>query len=92
MFSIALGVCWEIWEFIFDSIFNNNMQVYQNLVGREILFDTMFDIIANVVGSVIGATICAVYSYKNNDFFNKFKILKIKNKKKDSSEIEEIEE
>ena len=92
IFSIALSACWEVWEFVIDSIFNSNMQSHQNLVGREVLFDTMFDMIANVVGALISATFCSIYSYKRNDFIDKFKVTIVEKEKKENSQIEEIEE
>ena len=38
IFSIALTTCWEVFEFIFDAIFNTNMQSYLNNVGKDALY------------------------------------------------------
>lgn len=94
VFSMGMEACWEIWEFTGDKIFGLNMQVFMKdgveLVGREALKDTMFDIICNSIGAIMGATICAISSYKFNDYIDYFKITKKEIKK--STEIEEIEE
>jgi hypothetical protein len=57
-FAVTLGTMWEICEFIFDSIFDGNMQKYMlqdrvPLVGRAALSDTMKDLIVDVAGALI---------------------------------------
>ncbi len=58
MFSVTLGVVWEIYEFSFDGILGLNMQKFmlesgENLVGRAALMDTMKDLIVDMVGAFI---------------------------------------
>ncbi|MDL2224812.1 hypothetical protein LJC20_01170 [Eubacteriales bacterium OttesenSCG-928-M02] len=62
-FAQALGVIWEIYEYIVDGLMNTNMQWYQmadgtQLLGRAALADTMKDLIVDTLGagvvSVIG--------------------------------------
>lgn len=66
-FSVAMmcGGVWEIWEFVTDGIFGNNGQVWQGLVGREALMDTMTDIICDCCGGIAGAVIAVVLEWKN---------------------------
>lgn len=61
-FSIAMmcGGVWEIWEYVTDGIIGNNAQVWQGLVGREALADTMTDIICDFCGGIVGG-VCAVF-------------------------------
>ena len=89
-FSMCFGACWEMWEFGWDAVLDMNMQGYANLFGRQALLDTMLDICCNCVGALIISTICAVCSYKYNNFVEYFKITK--RKQNNNTEIEEIEE
>ena len=93
-FSMCFEACWEIWEFVGDSVFDLNMQTYAksgvNLVGKDALQDTMLDICCNFVGAVICATICASCSYKFDNYIDYFKITK--KEQKNEKIIEEIEE
>ena len=59
-FAAALGMLWEIYEFLLDLFFDLNMQKYRlddgfQLLGHAALTDTMKDIIIDAVGSLIGA-------------------------------------
>lgn len=96
VFSVAIGACWEISDFVYDAIFDANRQMYKAgetmLIGREALFDTMFDMIANVAGAIIGACLCSLCCYKNKNFVDKFSVELIKRKNKNISKIEDIEE
>jgi len=61
-FSVSVGVLWEIYEYIIDSILELNMQKYlledrTPLIGRMALMDTMIDIIIDVCGSMVSAVI-----------------------------------
>lgn len=59
VFSVGVmcaGV-WEIYEFVTDGIIGNNAQVFEGLVGREALRDTMTDIICGTCGSILGAVV-----------------------------------
>lgn len=94
-FSISLGVCWELYEFAFDSLLNLNMQNYQyangiSLVGQNALLDTMLDLSFDFFGAVVSALVCSVCSYKNKKFIFNFKILKLK--KQSNNTISQIEE
>lgn len=93
-FSMCFEACWEIWEFVGDSIFDLNMQTYAiggvDLVGKKALQDTMLDICCNFVGAIICATICAICSYKFDNYIGYFKITK--KEQKNEKIIEEIEE
>lgn len=56
-FAVALGVLWEIYEFIIDILFLTNMQKYalENgtpLIGQAALADTMKDLIVDCIGAL----------------------------------------
>lgn len=62
MFSVTLGVVWEVYEFAFDGLLGLNMQKFMNesgmpLVGRFALADTMEDLIVDIWGAFIMSTI-----------------------------------
>ena len=62
IFSIAVmgaGV-WEIYEFVSDGLIGNNAQIFEGLVGREALTDTMIDVICGTVGGIIGAVVAVI--------------------------------
>lgn len=55
-FAIALGVVWEIYEFLLDGFMNLNMQKFANekgveLIGRNALADTMLDLVVDTLGA-----------------------------------------
>ncbi len=57
-FALALGVIWEIYEFVMDSLFGLNMQRFadpggRQLVGNEALVDTMTDLGLDFAGALI---------------------------------------
>lgn len=59
-FACAVGLIWEIYEFVLDHLFDLNMQKYRldngtQLIGHTALTDTMKDIIIDAVGALIGA-------------------------------------
>ena len=56
-FSMMIGAFWEILEFGFDGILGRNAQHWQNLTGREILYDTMFDLISDFLGALLGGIV-----------------------------------
>lgn len=47
-FAVALGVLWEVFEFVMDASFGLNMQ-------KSGLVDTMWDLIVDVIGATLGA-------------------------------------
>ena len=60
VFSVSVGVIWEIYEFSLDLLFETNMQKYRQndgtlLLGRAALFDTMKDLIIDSLGSLIAS-------------------------------------
>lgn len=56
-FSIAMmiGGVWEILEFSFDVLFEQNSQSWMGFVGHDVLFDTMFDLICDCCGGLLGS-------------------------------------
>lgn len=61
-FAIALGVVWEVYEYVFDGLLGLNMQKFllesgEAFVGREALSDTMQDLIVDSIGAFI---MCAI--------------------------------
>ena len=93
-FALAVGACWEIYEFTFDSILSLNMQGYAtqgglNYIGQKALLDTMLDIVFDFLGAIISAIICGVCAYKYKNFVSKFEITKIKKEQENISQIEE---
>ena len=90
MFSITLGVVWEVYEFSFDGMFGLNMQKFrietgQPLVGRAALEDTMEDLIVDMVGAFIMTTVGYISLKYKKGWVEK---LLIKVKKRDKSQKE----
>ena len=59
-FALCIGVFWEIYEFIGDSLMGLNMQKFllqdgSALVGQAALMDTMKDLIVDMLGALIAA-------------------------------------
>ncbi|MDP3733621.1 MAG: hypothetical protein Q8R37_00160 [Nanoarchaeota archaeon] len=54
VFAIAIGVAWEIFEFVMDTSFGLNMQ-------KSGLVDTMTDLIINVVGASLVSLLGFIY-------------------------------
>lgn len=93
-FALAIGACWEIYEFTFDSLLGLNMQGYAaqgglNYIGQKALLDTMLDIVFDFLGAIVSAMFCAVCAYKYKNFVSKFQITKIKKEQENISQIEE---
>ncbi len=93
-FALAVGACWEIYEFTFDSLLGLNMQGYAtqgglDYIGQKALLDTMLDIVFDFLGAIISAIFCAFCAYKYKNFVSKFQITKIKKEKENISQIEE---
>lgn len=70
-FAMTVGVIWEIFEFLVDSIFNVNMQKARNLEElygffdtRLGVLDTMRDLIVNTIGALLVSVIGYYYSKK----------------------------
>lgn len=58
--GVALGACWEVFEFSADVLFNLNMQKYaletgKFFVGQAALMDTMLDIVLDIAGALVVA-------------------------------------
>lgn len=73
-FSIAIATLWEITEFTFDRLINENMQRWKE--GYEFaLIDTMQDLIAETIGAFIGGGIYlyCVKKYKDKYLLRFFK-------------------
>lgn len=52
LFAIFIGTCWEIFEFIVDSLLSTNMQ--KPMLGDPSgLTDTMWDMIVNAIGAFV---------------------------------------
>jgi len=82
-FSIALGVLWEIYEFVFDGMFGLNMQKFlfadgTPLVGRAALMNTMKDLIVDVFGGLIVSAIGYVSLKYKKGWVEKVLIKKIR--------------
>jgi len=63
-FSVALGVMWEIFEFVMDSVFDFNML-------KSGLVDTMWDLIVDTSGALLVALIGYFYVKKDPQIFEK---------------------
>lgn len=62
MFSVMLGVFWEVYEYTFDGLLGLNMQKFmletgEQLVGRAALSDTMEDLMVDMAGAFIMSVI-----------------------------------
>ncbi|MDE6201663.1 MAG: DUF2238 domain-containing protein [Clostridiales bacterium] len=62
VFSITMmiGGLWEIWEFAFDMLFEQNSQSWMGFVGHEVLLDTMLDLICDCAGGILGGLYAAI--------------------------------
>lgn len=54
-FSLAIGVLWELFEFIFDQVFHMNMQEARGLIGVDAILDTMSDLVVLTLGAILSA-------------------------------------
>lgn len=61
-FAMAIGVMWEIFEFIADQLFGFNMQ-------KSGLVDTMWDLIVNAIGALFASFVGFLY-LKGEDKFS----------------------
>jgi hypothetical protein len=57
-FAIAVGCCWEVFEYGLDIIMGTNCQRTFQMnglprIGEDAIFDTMTDIIADIIGAVM---------------------------------------
>lgn len=64
-FALAIGVFWEIFEFLIDSFFGFNMQ-------KSGLIDTMWDLIVNTLGALVVSMVGYLYLKKDPKLFEKF--------------------
>lgn len=53
LFALSSGVVWEIFEFIIDISLGQNMQITEDLHGRDAVMDTMIDLISLTLGTTI---------------------------------------
>lgn len=65
-FAMMIGGIWEIYEFVVDELFNQNMQRWSGFVGRNVLSDTMLDMIVDFVGAIIGGFISVIIEQNHN--------------------------
>ncbi len=61
-FAVAVGVVWEVYEFLADGVLGTNMQKFaleggEKLIGRAAVFDTMIDLIVDAVGALVVSVI-----------------------------------
>lgn len=61
-FAVAVGVVWEVYEFLADGVLGTNMQKFalesgEKLVGRAAVHDTMIDLIVDAVGALVVSVI-----------------------------------
>ena len=76
LFSLGLGACWEILEYLYDSLAGTNSQQFMAsttgsilssydipLCGHEALRDTMTDLMLDLAGALL----VAIYSYMNHN-------------------------
>lgn len=62
--AMACGGIWEIMEFSIDGITGSNSQIFEGLLGRQALVDTMTDIICDFVGGIVGAIVVVLLERK----------------------------
>ncbi len=71
-FALSMGLLWEIFEFLVDSIFGADMQKSRGLEGdtRLGLMDTMWDLIADSIGALFSSVSGYIYlKYDGKGFF-----------------------
>jgi len=81
-FSTASGAVWEIYEYVFDSIANLNMQEYmsddgQALIGHAVLVDTMTDLIADTAGAIVMSVIAFIFMKRDKCWLNRMQISRL---------------
>jgi len=83
-FALALGVIWEIYEFLMDSILNTNMQKYalesgELLIGQAALADTMKDLIVDAIGAFAMSVIGYISLKHNKGWLERVHIRRLEN-------------
>ena len=78
-FAVSLGVVWEIYEFLADSILQTNMQKFalengEPLIGRDALTDTMKDLIVDVIGAFVISIIGYISLKHEKGWLDKFQL------------------
>ena len=58
--SMMIGGVWEILEFGFDVLFEQNSQSWMGFVGHDVLLDTMLDLICDCAGGILGGLYAAL--------------------------------
>lgn len=89
LFSISVGVIWEIYEFIADLISNGNMQRHSEvntlplvpLLGQKALLDTMIDLIVDTIGAIFASFIMYNSAIRSKKICNLFTVSIIKHDK-----------
>jgi len=78
LFGTASGAVWEIYEYIYDSIANLNMQEYMAdgvpLVGHAALVDTMTDLIADTTGALVMAVVSYLLMRRDSEWLTTMQI------------------
>ena len=78
LFGTASGAVWEIYEYMYDSIANLNMQEYMSggvpFVGHAALVDTMTDLIADASGAVVMAVVSYILMRRDSEWLAKMQI------------------
>lgn len=75
-FSVAVGVAWEMIEFLIDNLTGSNMQRYSDSITREPFFgnkallDTMKDLILDSIGAIAVAIMYYMDFREHNDCLN----------------------
>jgi len=83
-FALALGVIWEIYEFLMDSILKTNMQKYamesgEMLIGQAALTDTMKDLIVDAIGAFAVSVIGYISIKYNKGWLERIHIRRLEN-------------
>ena len=77
-FATASGAVWEIYEYVFDTAANLNMQEYmaggEPLVGHAALVDTMTDLIADAAGALAMSVISYVVMRRDDGWLGRMQI------------------
>ena len=79
LFSLSLGVLWEIYEFSMDYFLHTNMQKYalesgELLAGQAAILDTMKDLIVDTLGAFVMSTIGYISLKDKRNWLEKFQI------------------
>lgn len=87
-FAMTLGILWELYEYIWDTFANLNMQKYADaqgvpFVGKEALKDTMGDVIVDGIGAMTMSIIGFFAVKYDKPWINYFVIKKVSNQELD---------